>query len=100
MRIKATFILWWIAWAIVQYTVLTNYGIEMTEAIVDSFICNVSLAASCLLIGHNMRYYLPGKEKYWYVLVISFALSCVWLLVIRVLLWTIFKDDKVYISML
>jgi two-component system LytT family sensor kinase len=100
MKIKATFALWWLAWALVQYSVLTNYGVTETEAAVDSLISNLLLAGSCLLIGHNMRYYLPGKEKYWYVLVISFALSCVWLLVVRIVLWTIFKYDAGYVTML
>lgn len=47
-----------------------------------------------------MRYYLPGKEKYWYVLAISLALSLMWLLITRILLATFFKYDPVYISML
>jgi len=100
LKIKTTFALWWIAWALVQYIVLTNYGVTNVEAAVDSTISNLLLAGSCLLIGHNMRYYLPGKEKYWYVLVISFALSCVWLFIVRIVLWTIFKTDSTYVSML
>jgi len=46
-----------------------------------------------------MRYYLPRKEKYWYVLVISFSLACVWLVVTRLLLWAFFKSDETYLAM-
>jgi sensor histidine kinase YesM len=95
-KIKITFALWWIGWAALQYIVLWNFGLTIVEAFVDSAISNLLLAGSCLLIGSNMRYYLPGKEKYWYVLAISLALSLIWLLVIRILLATIFKDDPEY----
>lgn len=43
-----------------------------------------------------MKYYLPKNEKYWFILAISFVLSCVWLLVIRSMLWYIFKNDQHY----
>jgi len=46
-----------------------------------------------------MRYYLPRQEKYWYVLAISFGLSVVWLLVVRLLLWALFKNETVYLAM-
>ena len=47
-----------------------------------------------------MRYYLPKREKYWYVLVISIALSSLWLLVMRVALWALFKNDSLYMHSL
>jgi two-component system, LytTR family, sensor kinase len=99
-KIKLVFAAWWIVWAAVHYSVVLNYGLTTIEALVDSLVSNILLAGSCLLIGNNMRYYLPGKEKYWYVLVISFALSCVWLLIVRLLLWAFFKNDATYVSML
>jgi LytS/YehU family sensor histidine kinase len=47
-----------------------------------------------------MRYYLPKQEKYWYILVVSLGLSGVWLVLIRVLLWVLFRRDSSYMSML
>ncbi|HEX4372258.1 MAG TPA: hypothetical protein VHZ50_03040, partial [Puia sp.] len=99
-KFKIAFAAWWIAWASLQYFVLLNFGVTTTQAFVDSVVSNCLLAGSCLLTGSNMRYYLPGKEKYWYVLAISLALSLVWLLLIRILLGTFFKDDAVYVSIL
>ncbi len=46
-----------------------------------------------------MRYYLPRQEKYWYVLVISGGLACVWLIAVRVSLWALFKKDNIYLAM-
>jgi two-component system, LytTR family, sensor kinase len=99
-NIKLVFAAWWFAWGIVHYSVVFNYGSTNIEALVDSLVSNVLLAGSCFLISNNMRYYLPGKEKYWYVLVISIALSCVWLIVVRLLLYSFFKNDVAYLSML
>jgi len=47
-----------------------------------------------------MRYYLPSREKYIYIIIISTALSAVWLLCMRFLLWQIFKSDEGYLHML
>jgi two-component system, LytTR family, sensor kinase len=90
---------WWLSWAVVHYSVLRNYGLQNTQAITDSFTSNLLLAGCCLLISNNMRYYLPRKEKYWYVLAISFGLSTVWLLATRFLLWFFFKEDAPYLSL-
>jgi two-component system LytT family sensor kinase len=99
-RIKIAFVAWWVAWSILQYIVLVNFGVTPTEALVDSLVSNLLLAGCCLVIGSNMRYYLPGEEKYWYVLAISLALSLVWLLIIRILLASFFRSDLAYTTLL
>ncbi|MBS1667951.1 MAG: histidine kinase [Bacteroidetes bacterium] len=83
-----------------HFIVLKNYGIPLMEALSDSLISNILLAAFCLLIINNMRYYLPRKEKYWYVLAISFGMSAVWLLLVRLILWGLFRNDTAYLTML
>ncbi len=99
-RFKVAFIIWWSTWAAMQMVVLVDFGVPRLQAIVDSIISNALLAAVCLLISNNMRYYLPKKEKYWYVLVISLVLSALWLLIIRVVLWMVYKQDALYIKQL
>jgi len=99
-KIKIAFALWWTAWAALQFSVLWGYGLTIVQATVDSLISNWLLAGCCLLIANNMRYYLPGKEKYWYVLAISLALSLMWLLVVRVILGSLFKGDLSYSAIL
>ena len=90
------FVGWALLWIFIQWNVLLKFGITETEAIVDSYVSNILLAASCFLVFNNMKYYLPKNEKYWFILAISFVLSCVWLLVIRSMLWYIFKNDQHY----
>lgn len=98
-KFRITFTIWWLLWFAVHYSVVLNYGATPLQAFADSFISNFLLAGACLLIINNMRYYLPRKEKYWYVLAISFGLAVVWLVVVRVLLWAIFKSETVYLAM-
>lgn len=47
-----------------------------------------------------MRYYLPRKEKYIYVLVLSATLDVLWFLSMRFILWLIYKNDAAYLQML
>lgn len=91
---------WWLAWSIVHFSVIWNFGFTDIQALADSLVSNILLAACCLLITNNMRFYLPRQERYWYVLAISFGLSCLWLLVIRLFLWLFFKGNETYTSML
>jgi LytS/YehU family sensor histidine kinase len=44
-------------------------------------VTNVLLAATCILISNNLKYYLPGKEKQWHILVLGIGLSGLWLLI-------------------
>jgi sensor histidine kinase YesM len=98
--VKLVFAAWWLIWTMVHYNVLLNFGVSLIQALTDSAISSLLLAGCCLMISNNMRYYLPRQERYWYILVISVALSCLWLLLVRILLKIIFKDDSVYISLL
>jgi len=91
---------WWISWGVLHFLVLDSYGMALPEAIIDSLICTVLLAAACLLIMNNMKYYLPGDERYWYVLTISAALGLIWTGLSRLFLWMIFRDNESYTSML
>lgn len=76
--------------------VLQEFDMAASRAVADAFISNLLLAFACLLVFNNMRYYLPRREKYWYVLVISIAFSSLWLLTMRVSLWGLYKDDLMY----
>ena len=99
-KFKLVFGSWWLAWALLHYAVLKNYGLNDMQAFADSFISNISLVGCSWLIFNNMRYYLPRQEKYWYVLAISFGLSSIWIIQTRILLWAFFRSDEVYMRLL
>jgi len=94
------FIAWFGIWSMLQIMVLQDFGIAESRAVADAIISNLLLEGVCLLIINNMRYYLPKREKYWYVLIISISLSSLWLLLMRVSLWALFKNDAAYMHSL
>lgn len=80
---------WWLCWAAVHFYVVQSYGIHLRTALADSLISNALLAGACLLIINNMRYYLPRKERYGYLLALSLVLSLLWIALARFILWAL-----------
>jgi len=81
-------------------TILRGFGLSFLQATADGLVSNALLAAACLVVINNMKYYLPRKEKYLYVLVISIALGGMWILFTRVTLWAIYRNDVGYMLFL
>ena len=99
-RFRIIFISWWLVWMFVQFLVIISYITSISQSLTDSLVCNILLAASCLLITNNMKFYLPKRERYWYVLIMSLVLSAIWLFVVKNCLRLIFKSDTVYLHFL
>lgn len=93
------FAIWWNFWGVLQMVILQDFGVGFLHAFVDSAISNTLLAALCLLIINNMSYYLPGKERYLYVLLISVALGGLWMLLTKGALRLTFKNDPEYLAL-
>jgi two-component system, LytTR family, sensor kinase len=100
LTVAVAFSLWWFAWGVLHISILQDVGISALKATVDGVISNLLLAAIFLLVINNMRYYLPKREKYLYVLIISIALCTLWLVLLRLCLWGIYKNDDVYMQWL
>ncbi len=97
---RIVFAAWWLVWFGIQWSVLSEMGISSVEAITDSAVSNILLGGCCLVIINNMRYYLPRQEKYWYVFTVSLILSFLWLIILRSVLFFIFKSDSHYTVLL
>jgi len=97
-KFRSIFAAWWLDWAIIHAVVVYEFNITLTQAVVDSIVSNLLLAASCWLIGNNMRFYLPKKERYWYILVVSMVLSLISAYLTKITLKNIFGDDTIYLS--
>lgn len=80
------FITWWCIWIFMQSSLLISFGLRSTIALTDSVVSNGLIALSCGFIGTNMQYYLPKKERYWYILFISLVLSGLILLLSKAIL--------------
>lgn len=99
-RKSFAFSVWWCIWTPVHISMVQNFGVGTLPAIVDGLVSNALLGLLCVFIINNMRYYLPKKEKYLYVLFMSFALSALWLLLSKFILKNIYKDSADYILFL
>jgi two-component system LytT family sensor kinase len=95
-RLRFFFSAWWLVWMFIQYIMLKEIHVDDKHAIIDSVVSNFLLAAICLLISNNMKYYLPRQEKYWYVLVTSLTLSGIWMLLQHGAIWLIFHEGDSY----
>lgn len=84
------FTLWWMVWCGLQTFGMWYAGVLLKHAFADALISNILLAGVSTLILSNMKYYLPGKEKYLYVFIVSIALSGLWLFIINII------DDNVF----
>lgn len=80
------FIFWWAIWAFLQSSLLISFGLRATIALTDSLVSNSLIAFSCGFLSNNMQYYLPKKDRYWYILLISLALSGIILLTCKAIL--------------
>jgi sensor histidine kinase YesM len=95
-----SFVVGWILFSFLQFKTLSNFGVDWYSASVDAAISHLCLAGASLIVINNMRYYLPGKERYWYVVVLSLGLSAVWLVVVRGLIWLFLHENSSYMQML
>ncbi|MBS1599323.1 MAG: histidine kinase [Bacteroidetes bacterium] len=52
-----------------------NFGFSLKVAALDSLVSNVQLLAACWMVSNILRFYMPQKELYWYILFLSLSLS-------------------------
>lgn len=86
------FISWWAIWACLQTSLLIGFGLSTGFALTDSVVSNGLVGLSCGFLSNNMQYYLPKKERYWYILFISLGLSAIILLACKAILVPALSD--------
>ena len=86
------FLSWWAIWAFLQTSLLIGFGLSAKTSLVDSILSNALVALSCGFLSNNMQYYLPKKERYWYILFISLTLSAIILLACKAILVPALSD--------
>jgi two-component system, LytTR family, sensor kinase len=65
---------------------LIGFGLTLQVALADSIVTNALVGLTCGFVSNNLKYYLPKKERYWYILFISLALSALILLICKAIL--------------
>ncbi|HEY4335876.1 MAG TPA: histidine kinase [Puia sp.] len=74
-RFLLIFITWWLIWTFLQTMLLMSFGLPIGAALADSVVTNALVGLACGFVSNNLKYYLPKKERYWYILFISLGLS-------------------------
>lgn len=89
---------WWLIVGIIHCFILADAGLTIKEVVIDTFISFGLLGSVCFLIVNNMRYYLPQREKYWYIIFVSLSISGVCLFISKALLNLVLQNDVYYIQ--
>jgi hypothetical protein len=97
-RLRIFFAIWWLLWMALQFLILEKIHVDVTHAFSDSLVSILLLAAGSFFISNNMKYYLPRKEKYWYIIIISITVSFLWFLGQQGTMWMILKDGDPYLD--
>ena len=97
-RFRNTFFGGWIVWAFLHVLLIRNFGFSTEIAILDSAVTNIQLLGACWLVNLILKYYLPGKERYWYILVLSSGLSLLVWMITKVILSLVLKGQANYIE--
>lgn len=88
------FISYALIYSIFQATALVFYGFDLQTSVTDSMISTSLLAAICLLLNNNLKYYRPEKNRYVFLLIWCFILCTIWLLASSLLLTNLMQGDS------
>ncbi len=99
-RFLFAFIVWWLVWTAMQTIIVYDLDYSFRQALIDSAVTNLLLAASCVLVSNNLKYYLPQRERYWYLLILSLVISGVWLLAVKYSLPELITNENDYVAFL
>ncbi|MGZ5191380.1 MAG: sensor histidine kinase [Flavisolibacter sp.] len=95
-KFRLIFAICWFSWTEVQIIILHRFGFSWTVATWDSVVSNLIIAGAMLLVSVMLRYYIPQKNKYGYILVLCVVLSSLWLLGSRSILKLLIEDAQDY----
>ncbi|WP_245580811.1 sensor histidine kinase [Daejeonella oryzae] len=79
-----------------QFLILIWFGFSMRVAAFDSIISILLLFTASLLVTNTLKYYLPQRNKYVYILIWCILISAVWLFISHYLLNYLLTEDPSY----
>ena len=83
-----------------QAAILLWFGFSFQTSLLDSTVSILLLAIACYLIGNNLKYYRPEKNRYLLMLMYCSILASLWLLVNNWVLVSIIMNDPHYTEFL
>ena len=88
----------WVIWGGMHVATFYWLGFSVGVAVIDSAINNLLLIFSSLIVSNTLRYYQPGKGKYFYILAWCLLLSGISVFISRWILVHYFDSSSVYLS--
>ncbi len=85
-----------VACIISQSAILFWFGFSVQISLLDSSVSILLLAIACYLIGNNLKYYRPEKNRYLLMLLYCSILASMWLLVNNWTLDKLIQNDPHY----
>ena len=82
----------WIVWAALQTWALTQIGFSLQTATIDSGVSTVLLMGIGLTVRNILKYYRPGRGRFFYIFIWNFFIAAIWTGVIKWVLAYLIKD--------
>jgi two-component system, LytTR family, sensor kinase len=86
-----------VVFIIIQTFALTWLGIKPVNSIIDSAVSYFLMAEICYILGNILRYYRPGKSRFFYVFVWGLGISAVWLVLVDLILSHFITDSAYFV---
>jgi two-component system, LytTR family, sensor kinase len=99
-KFRYAFLGWWLIWGGLHAILILNFGFSPGIASLDSLVTNAQLLGDCWLVSNILKYYLPQKERYWYILILSLGLSAMTLFNVKWIMTAAFRDQHKYMVFL
>lgn len=90
----------WLIWMGLHAATLYWLGFELQTSAIDSAVSNLAIILASLIVSNTLRYYQPGKGKYFYIVTWCLLLAVLAVFVTRLVLLRIYVDDLVYESII
>jgi sensor histidine kinase YesM len=93
--------MWWGICSLLHVVIVSILSptINYPETLTESITGYIVLGTCCYFTSTSMRYYLPRREKYWYILVLSLCISGISLFLTTIIVKLFFSADVHFIEM-
>ncbi|MGV3508474.1 MAG: sensor histidine kinase [Sphingobacteriaceae bacterium] len=83
----------WLIWISLHVATLYWVGFDLKIVSIDAIISNITLLLASLIVSNTLRYYQPGKGKYFYIVTWCALLAVLAVFLTRFLLLKVIRDD-------
>ncbi len=95
-KARVVLLAFWLLLGVLDMYALREFGWRVTA--LDSFVTNVLLAGTCLLISNNLRYYRPEKDWFVNMMVWCLLLALLWLGICYWIMVSNLGDQEAYLA--